>query len=147
MAQWVSPVHDRTQSDVNYAIAQIARGINDVEYKGCFNVSDINRIENNVRYIADRLNVLKYTNTIETKTDWTFYGIPDVTVITRLINNVQKIINAYYRPANSPDLPNTLLTYEQVNALEKMLYMIKHLIDTEENQYRFCGTIICGEDW
>lgn len=146
MAQWMSPVHDRKQSDVDYAISQIAKGINTSEYKGCFNVSDINRIENNVRYIADRLNVLKYTNTIETKS-WTIYGLPDVTETTRLINNVQKIINAYYRPENSPDLPNTLLTYEQVNALEKNLYMIKHLIDSEENQYRFCGTIICGEEW
>lgn len=146
MAQWMSPVHNRTQSDVDYAKARIKAGYNASEMKGCFNVSDINRIENNVRYIADRLNVLKYTNTIETKS-WDVYGLPDVTEISRLINNVSKLITAYYRPANSPDLPNTLLTYEQVNALEKNLYMIKNLIDTEENQFRFCGTITCGEDW
>ena len=146
MAQWMSPVHNRTQSDVDYAIYQISKGNNSVEYKGCFNVSDINRIENNVRYVADRLNVLKYTNTIETKS-WTFYGVPDTTEITRLINNVTKLISAYYKPEGSPALPNTLLTYEQVNALEKILYMIKSLIDTEENQYRYCGTITCGEDW
>ena len=146
MAQWMSPIHDRKQTDVDYAIAQIKRGNNSAEYKGCFNVADINRIENNVRYIADRLNVLKYTNTIETKS-WDMYGLPNVTEVTRLINNVSKIINAYYRPTGSPDLPDNLLTYEQVNALEKNLYMIKHLIDSEENQFRFCGTVICGEEW
>lgn len=146
MAQWISPVHDRTQSDIDYAISQIAQGNNSSELKGCFNVVDINRIENNVRYIADRLNVLKYTNTVETKS-WDMYGLPNVTEITRLINNVSKLISAYYRPENAPDLPSTLLTYEQVNALEKNLYMIKHLIDSEENQFRFCGTVICGEDW
>lgn len=146
MAQWISPVHDRKQSDVDYAISQLEKGINTSDLKGCFNVVDINRIENNVRYIADRLNVLKYTNTVETKS-WDMYGIPNVTEITRSINNVQKIINAYYRPENAPALPSTLLTYEQVNALEKILYMIKHLIDSEENQFRYCGTIICGEDW
>ena len=146
MAQWMSPVQDRTQVDVDYAKARIQAGFNSSELKGCFNVTDINRIENNVRYIADRLNVLKYTNTVETKS-WDMYGLPNVTEITRLINNVSKLITAYYRPANSPDLPNTLLTYNQVNDLEKMLYMIKHLIDTEENQFRVCGTVICGEDW
>ena len=146
MAEWMSSVHNRTQSDVDYAISQLAKGNNSVDFKGCFNVSDINRIENNVRYIADRLNVLKYTNTIETKS-WEIYGIPNVTEIARLINNVSKLINAYYKPEGAPDLPNNLLTYEQVNALEKNLYMIKHLIDTEENQFRFCGTMICGEEF
>lgn len=146
MAVWISPVQNRTQNDVDYAISQIKSGNNLSELKGCFNVTDINRIENNIRYIADRLNVLKYTNTIETKS-WDMYGLPNITEITRLINNVSKIITAYYRPADAPQLPNTLLTYEQVNALEKMLYMIKHLIDEEENEFRHCGTFNCGEEW
>lgn len=146
MAQWISPVHNRTQADVELAIALLKTGNNISEQKGCFNVGDINRIENNVRYIADRLNVLKYTNTIETKS-WDMYGIPNVTEVNRLINNVSKIINAYYKPAGSPALPVTLLTFEQVNALEKILYMVKHLIDNEENEFRHCGTFNCGEDW
>lgn len=146
MAEWISPVRDRTQSDVDYAISQIKSGNNSSEFKGCFNVTDINRIENNTRYIADRLNVLKYTNSIETKL-WDMYGIPNITEVTRLINNVSKILSAYYRPDGSPPLPLTLLTYEQVNNLEQMLYMIKHLIDNEENAFRYCGTFNCGEDW
>lgn len=146
MAEWMSPIHDRTKADVECAIALIKTGNNLSEYKGCFNVSDINRIENNSRYIADRLNVLKYTNSIETKV-WDMYGLPNVTEVTRLINNVHKIINAFYKPTNAPDLPATLLTYEQVNALEKNLYMIKHLIDNEENEFRHCGTFNCGEEW
>lgn len=146
MAEWISPVRNRTQADVEYAISQIKSGNNSSEFKGCFNVTDINRIENNTRYIADRLNVLKYTNTIETKS-WDMYGLPNITEVTRLINNVLKIINAYYAPADAPGLPTTLLTYEQVNDLEKILYLIKHLIDNEENEYRHCGTFNCGEEW
>lgn len=145
MAQWISPVRDRTQSDVDYAISQIKSGNNSKEFKGCFNVTDINRIENNIRYIADRLNVLKYSNTVETK-QWDMYGIPNATEVTRLINNVSKIITAYYKPPGSPTLPTTLLIYSEVNDLEKLLYMIKHLIDEEENAFRYCGTFNCGED-
>lgn len=146
MAEWISPIYDRTQSDIDYALSQIKKGNNSLELKGCFNVTDINRIENNCRYIADRLNVLKYTNTITTKT-WDMYGVPNITEVARLINNVVLLIDAYYQSPDAPLLPSTLLTYEQVNSLEKNLYMIKHLIDEEENEFRFCGTFNCGEDW
>ena len=146
MAEWISPIYDRTQSDIDYALSQIKKGNNSLELKGCFNVTDINRIENNCRYIADRLNVLKYTNTITTKT-WVMYGVPNITEVARLINNVVLLIDAYYQSPDAPLLPSTLLTYEQVNSLEKNLYMIKHLIDEEENEFRFCGTFNCGEDW
>ena len=146
MANWIAPVYNRTQVDVDYAVAQIKAGNNDSDYRGCFNVADINRIENNVRYIADRLNVMKYSNSIETKS-WDMYGLPNITEVNRLINNVYKIIQAYYQPLGAPVLPTTLLTFEQVNALEKNIYMIKHLIDNEENEFRHCGTFNCGEEW
>ena len=145
MAEWISPVFDRTRSDVDYAKSQIKSGKNLSELKGCFNVTDINRIENNTRYIADRLNVLSYANTIITKV-WDMAGVPDVSEVARLINNVASLINAYYLPDGAPALPSALLTFEQVNSLEKMLYMIKHLLDEEENQYRYSGTFNSGEE-
>lgn len=145
MAEWISPVYDRTKSDVDFAISQIKNGDISLELKGCFNVTDINRIENNSRYIADRLNVLKYANNIKTAS-WDMYGVPNATEVARLINNVTLLIKAYFKPANAPNLPPTLLTYEQVNSLEKNLYLIKHLIDDEENEFRHCGTFNCGEE-
>lgn len=146
MAEWISPVYDRTQYDVAYAIAQLSIGNNAIEHKGCFTVSDINRIENNCRYIADRLNVLLYTNHITTAT-WDMRGTPNITEIKRLINNVSALIDAYYQSEDAPSLPETLLHYEQVNALERNLYLLKHLIDNEENEFMLCGTFNCGEEW
>ena len=146
MAEWISPVSDRKQSDVEYAILQLKAGNNSSEYKGCFNVTDINRIENNSRYLADRLNVLRYSNTITTR-NWSMDGIVDVSEVARLIGNVQALIKAYYQSAEAPALPSTLLTFEQVNDLEKNIYYLKHLIDNEENEFRHCGTFNCGEAW
>jgi hypothetical protein len=71
-------------------------------------------------------------------------GLPNITEVTRLISNVSKIITAYYKPADSPTLPNTLLTFAQVNDLEKMLYMIKHLIDNEEMHTDIVEHLIVG---
>lgn len=146
MAEWISPIYNRTQADVDYAKAQIQLGNNSVGFKGCFTVTDINRIENNCRYIADRLNVLLYTNSITTKV-WDMYGLPNITEVKRLINNADALIKAYHQSPDAPALPETLLTYEQVNALERNLYLIKHLIDNEENEFRHCGTFNCGEGW
>lgn len=146
MAEWIRPIYDRTQADVDYALSQLSLGNNSVEFKGCFTVTDINRIENNCRYIADRLNVLLYSNSITTKT-WDMYGLPNITEVERLINNVRKLISAFFQSSDAPALPETLLHYEQVNALEQNIYLIKHLIDNEENEFRPCGTLVCGEVW
>ena len=144
MAEWISPIYNRTQEDVDYAKSQIKLGNNSVIFKGCFTVSDINRIENNCRYIADRLNVLLYTNSITTKV-WDMYGLPNITEVKRLINNADALIKAYHQSEDAPALPETLLTYAQVNALERNLYLIKHLIDNMISSFKECNTFECGE--
>ena len=60
MANWTNPIYDRTKEDVDYAKSQIAyikanNGImsSSVYYKGCLNFRDVNRIENNTKYLAD----------------------------------------------------------------------------------------------
>lgn len=146
MANWSQPVFDRTLADVEYAKSQLAKNINNVDFKGCFNTTDILRIENNARYLADTLNELCYCNNITTQSSWATSSIPDVTNIVRIINNVSKLISAYHKPSNAPDLPTTLLTYEQVNALEKNLYLIKQMLDNMIASFRECGTFGCGEE-
>lgn len=146
MANWSNPVFDRTIADVEYAKQQLEKNINNVDYKGCFNVNDLLRIENNTRYLADSLNDLYYRNTIETEKNWITSSVPNVANITRIINNLNKIFTAYHKPSNAPNLPTTLLTYEQVNAIEKNLYLIKEMLDNMVAYFRECGTFVCGEE-
>ena len=86
-----------------------------------------------------------YSNSITTQSSWGYGVAVDVSQITRIINNVSKLISAYYKPNNAPNLPTTLLTYEQVNALEKNLYLIKEMLDDMIASFRQCGTFGCGE--
>lgn len=146
MANWSAPIFDRTLADVEYARQQLSKNINDVDFKGCFNANDLLRIENNTRYLADALNNLCYRNSISTTSNWTTNSIPDVTNIVRVINNVSKLITAYYKPNNAPNMPTTLLTYEQANALEKNLYLLKQMLDNMIASFRECGTFGCGEE-
>lgn len=146
MANWVEPIFDRTQADVDYAKQQLANGINNIEYKGCFNVSDGNRIENNTRYIADTLNDLYYPNNIVTKSNWTKTSYIYFAHIERIINNIEALLKAYHTPAEAEDLPSTLLNFEEVNTLEKNIYLIKEMLEDMISSFRECGTFNCGEE-
>lgn len=146
MATWQEPVFDRTQADVDYAKSQLSKGINNVDYKGCFNVTDINRIENNTRYLADTLLSLYYFNTITSTSSWSRNSLVYQQHIDRILGNVNKVWSAWYKPTNAPALPNTLLTYEQVNNIEKNLYLLKEMLDNMVASFRECGTLYCGEE-
>ena len=142
---WVQPTFDRTLADVEYAKQQLEKNINDVDFKGCFNVIDMVRIENDAQYLADALNDLYYRNNITTQIAWSTSSTPNVTNIVRIIDNVNKLMSAYHKPNDVPTLPTTLLTYEQANALEKNLYLIKQMLDNMIASFRECGSFNCGE--
>lgn len=144
MAEWITPVYDRTQSDVDYAKLQLAKNINDVEYKGCFNSSDINRIEGNARYLADILISLYYFNNVSTST-WNSESLPYKEHIDRIINNIGELWGRWDKPQDAEDLPVSLLNYEQVNTVEKNLFLLKEMLGDMESYFIECGTFNCGE--
>lgn len=145
MATWSNPVYDRTIADVEYARQQLEKNINNAYYKGCFNAKDLLRLEDNTRYLADELIKLYYFNNISTTHSWAQSYLPNTTHVARVIDNVNKLLSAYQKPKNIPTLPTTLLTYEQVNAIEKNLFMIKEMLDNMIASFRQCGTFGCGE--
>lgn len=153
MANWSKPIYDRTQADVDYAKSQIKYfkqngGITDgKDLKGCLNVDDLNRIEFNTEYISDLLITLCYFNNINKHSDrWYVSSVPYVNHINRIIDNVLRLQTAYFKPSGSPTLPTTLTHYEDVNSIEKCLYLLKVMIDDMVSSFRECGTFNCGED-
>lgn len=145
MAEWKEPVFDRTQADVDYAKSQLAKNINNVKYKGCFNVEDISRIEGNTQYLSDILNNLYYRNAVDTRI-YKQGTVLSVSHIDRIMNNISVLWGKYYTPAGAISLPKTLLTYEQVNALEKNQHLIKEMLDNMIASFKECGAFVCGEE-
>lgn len=153
MANWSKPIYDRTQADVDYAKSQIKYfkqngGITDgKDLKGCLNVDDLNRIEFNTEYLSDLLCTLYYFNNIKKHSDiWHTGGVPNVNHINRMIANVSKLQTAYFKPSGSPTLPNTLTHYENVNSIEKCIYLLKVMIDNMTSSFKECNTFECGEE-
>ena len=152
MAMWIGPVFDRTQADVEFAkrtiaewIAATITGHSIVAYdlKGCLNVSDINRIESNVAYLSEKLATYCYTPDTSTKS-WTRVGMPNEKDVQRITRNVKALIDAFYIMRDAPAVPKTLLSYEDVNAVEKNISLIKDLLDSMVNSFKKSGSFRAG---
>ena len=149
---WIEPIYDRTQSDVDYALAMIEHfkdvegGVTDgLDLKGCVNVSDLTRIDRNIIYLCDELWKYYYFCSVGTSQAWSTSRIPDTWEINRIIGNIQGLLSAYYKPENAPNLPKTLLSYTDINAIEENLFRIKEMLDNMIADFRECGTFNCGE--
>ena len=113
------------------------------ELKGCLNLSDINRIEGNIEYLADKMESYAYSPNIHGK-QWSRVDMPNQNDMSRIIENIRALIDAYYPPHNPPELPTTMLSYEDINAIEENLYLLKQMLDCMESSFRQVGTIKSG---
>ena len=152
MAVWIDPVFDRTQEDVEFAIEKIAEWVaanitgNPLvvhDLKGCLNVSDINRIEGNISYLAGELTRLYYPPDTSTKS-WSVSDMPNEQDVSRILYNVRALITAFYKHNDAPEVPNRMLDYNDVNAIELNLSLIKELLDCMTASFQKSGTIKSG---
>ena len=113
------------------------------ELKGCLNLLDLNRIEDNIAYLADDMEKFSYAPNIHGK-QWGRVDLPNQNDMSRIIENIRALINAFYSPADPPQLPTTMLSYSDINAIEKNLYLIKQLLDSMASSFKKVGTIKSG---
>lgn len=114
---WVSPVFNRTSSDVTY-LKDIVNKIKAGGYhslateektywvnalvKGALNSEDLNRIEDNIKYISELLISLGKTNTIVSRgTSWTKNDIMYKPDLDRIVSNFNIIMNKTYEFDNT----------------------------------------------
>lgn len=152
MSEWKTPVFDRTQEDVEHAIKTIADWVNSDmsvnplaihDLKGCLNVSDINRIEGNIAYLAEMLNTYGYSPDVSTKS-WTNSGLPNETDISRILYNIRSIVDNFYQQSEASPVPHRLQGYEDVNSAEENLLLIKELLDCMVASFKKSSTFQSG---
>ena len=111
--------------------------------KGCLNLSDITRIEDDITYLTDRLTRYQYPVTSVTK-EWTNKGLPTALDMKRIGNNIKALFIGFITPSENSPIPDVILSYENINALEHNLYLLKQLLDVMESLFIKSGTIQCG---
>lgn len=113
------------------------------DLKGCLNLSDLTRIEDNISYIADRLIKHRNPTNVYCK-EWVKQSLPTALDMKRIADNIRTILNDFYTPPGAVEMPNVMLSYADINALEYNLHLIKQLLDTMENSFIKSGTYKCG---
>ncbi len=148
---WEEAIFDRTKNDVNFALGKLEewkREDNPTVYKlkGCLNMDDMNRIEDNIKYLSEKLNNYAYENVVDHK-NWVINDTVTKENVDRLLGNASNLVSAYHQIENSPNVPSNIVTFLQVNNLEKLLFDMKKAINDMENSFRLCGSFVSGQEF
>jgi hypothetical protein len=113
------------------------------ELKGCLNLLDLNRIESNIAFLAEKMESFSYAPNIHGK-QWSRVDMPNQNDMSRIVDNIRALVSAFYSPHNPPSLPTTMLSYSDINDIEENLYLIKQLLDVMQTSFKKVGTIKSG---
>lgn len=113
------------------------------DLKGCLNLSDITRIEDNITYLSDALTKHRYPIDSSSR-KWMADSLPTDKDIKRIIANIRSIFSEFATPINSAALPETMLSYQDVNIIEQNLYLLKQLLDAMEASFIKSGAYKSG---
>src|SRR5574344_364355 len=119
-------IFDRVQSDVNNKTA-----------KGLINYTDLNRLEENIKTVADEVAVGFIQKT------WAVDDLPRVSDYTRWKTAIDSIKSAYDVFQTSPSRPFN--TFTKWNELEYLLWYTDKIFNENNLAKPYCGEFYCGE--
>ena len=157
-------IFDRTQNDVDTAIrlrnekvkfAPITmQPINPEELteseiaileKGTITYNTLNRIEDKQDELKNLFNEMGYWNTPTTNKVWGENDIFNVDEFQRILDNTNVLRNAFFVYKDTPNTPPISYHYNDINALEKILYDLDVMINDVKSHYKECGNFESGE--
>lgn len=147
--EWIPPVTDRTQADVDHARKLLTVGWSNLtteqreEYmaglKGCINMTDLARIENNIQILIDVLE-LKNTSHVDNVPE-----LPTGSYFAEMRDNIAAIRTAYFVHKDTPEVPDLPFnTWQDYNAIEQILGDVYEVVNSQFNYY--AGTEIYAGD-
>ena len=148
-------IFDRKKSDVDNSktlilnkvqknISLSEEEINTLE-KGTLTINTLNRIENRQSELFSLLSSIGYyAPQIVTKT-WTYDDLFTSDEFERIVKNTETLRNASLVYKNTPITPIADYYFENLNAIEKILYDIENMTSEIKSLFLECGTFECGE--
>ena len=149
-------IFDRTQNDVDTAIilrrekVQTFQELSENEVatleKGTLTINTINRIETKQDELKNIFNDMGYWNTTTINKMWGENDIFNVDEFQRILDNTNVLRQAFFVYKDTPNTPPISYYWDDINALEKILYDLDVMINDVKSHYRECGTFECGEE-
>lgn len=112
-----------------------------------YNVSDLNRVGEAVRYLAERFTGYGYAVTVNPKTDWTEDNVPTRKQLETYRRNIVELRRQLTVMQSTPKTPETMrfLDYLKANDIERILQDLNTLITNMEQAWFFSGDLYAGE--
>lgn len=154
-------IYDRTIEDVMYAIntrAKIAtQGFDSLtleeaaDYmdglKGALNISDLQRIEINTNFIAERLTTSGYPTEVTAIKTWQRTNMPIASELERIRADVATLRGKLTLRSSVPSIPNTLVPadFNKINILERIQYEVMQAVNAITSMLVHINTFRLGQ--
>ena len=148
-------IFDRTQNDVDTAILLRNTKVKNFETltesdiatleKGTLTINTLNRIESKQEELKNLFNEMGYWNTSITNKTWGENDIFNEDEFKRILDNANVLRQAFFVYKDTPNTPPISFYWNDINALEKILYDLDVMINDVKSNYRECGTFESGE--
>ena len=112
-----------------------------------YNASDLNRVGEAIRYLADELFDRGYEIRVSPKTDWIEADIPLPSQMDHYLGELRKIRAVLTQPGTTPPAPPDMerLDYSEANDIESILFITDTLMRWMDSIYFYTGELFAGE--
>lgn len=113
--------------------------------RGTITYNTLNRIENKQVELKNLFNGIGYWNTEITNQTWNGTQLFKENDFQRIVDNTNVLRDAFFVYKDTPKTPPVSYHYNDINALEKILYDLDVMINDVKSNYRESGTFESGE--
>lgn len=148
-------IFDRTKQDVQNAVKIRDEKIKSFQTltaeeeailnRGMLTAQTLNRIEQKQEDLKNLFNEMGYWNTPVENKQWNTNQLFNEVEFNRIVNNANVLRGAFFVFKDTPPTPPVSYYYEDINALEKILFDLDVMINDVKSHYRECGAFECGE--
>jgi hypothetical protein len=146
-------IFDRTQNDVDTAIvlrntkvksfADLTNEEVVMLERGTITINTLNRIENKQQDIVELFSNLSINVNIKNK-NWEEAQIFNRAEFQRILDNLNVLVKSFCVYSNTPNIPKISYHFEDINAIEKILFDLEELYNKALKSFVYCGTTYCG---
>lgn len=152
-------ITDRTLTDVEYVKRltdafktgtateeQVQEYLNVIQ-KGAYTYRDLNRVEEAVQYVAERLREFGYLPVLPTVRNWSVEDKPNADDFARYFGNVAMLRNAITVWGSTPEAPNDVTGFDhnKANALEQILVDVDQILTKISQAWFYSGDLYLAE--
>lgn len=149
---------DRTEQDVEYARSLLRKGtpnlteeekelLYSLTLKGVYNPFDIERVRYWIVELSEVLYAMGYPVILEDWPEMEWFAAPTASELNKFLLNVKIIRKAFATLPTTPAVPDTMrfFTYEQANAIERILCDVIALFSNMVEALNYSGEMYGGE--